>query len=100
MSNVSFCNFNSKFDGRRYDLFCSFEYSSSLSTSESRAKTPLPDSFECLSTPSEVSAILCVLFGDPLRALFLKNPDFFCCREIFVSNTARTIRVRTRVLAV
>ena len=39
------------------------------------------------STPSEVSAIPCVLFGNPLRALFLKNGDFFCYGEIFVPNT-------------
>ena len=43
---MSFCNFNFKSDGRRYDFFFSFNYSSSLPTSESRAKTPLPDSFE------------------------------------------------------
>ena len=28
------------------------------------------------STPNEVSAIPCELFGDTLRALFLKNRDF------------------------
>ena len=39
------------------------------------------------STPSEVSAIPCVLFGNPLRALFLKNRDFFCQGEIFLPNT-------------
>ena len=39
------------------------------------------------STPSEVSAIPCVLFGNPSRALFLKNRDFFCYGEIFVPNT-------------
>ena len=39
------------------------------------------------STPSEVSAIPYVLFGNPLRGLFLKNRDFFCCSEIFVPNT-------------
>ena len=62
-------------------IFFSFSYSSSLSTSESRAKTPLPDSFECSSTPSEVSTIPCVL------ALLLKNRDFFCYGEIFLPNT-------------
>ena len=39
------------------------------------------------STPSEVSAIPCVLSGNPLRALFLKNRDFFSYGEIFVPNT-------------
>ena len=68
-------------------IFFSFNYSSSLSSSESRAKTPLPDFFECSSTPSEVSAIPCVLFGNTLRALFLKNRDFFCYGEIFLPNT-------------
>ena len=86
MSYMSFCNFNSKSDGRRYDFF-SFNYSSSLSTSESRAKTPLPDSFECFFDPNEVSAIPCELFGNTLRALFLKNRDFFWYCEIFLPNT-------------
>ena len=72
MSNMSFCNFNSKCDGRRYDFFFKFKYSSSLSTSESCAKTALPDSFEC----------------------------FFCFSEIFVPNTALTSRMPPRVLAV
>ena len=39
------------------------------------------------STPSEVSAIPCALFGNPLRTLFLKNRDSFCYGEIFVPNT-------------
>ena len=78
MSYISFCNFNSKSDGRRYDFF---------STSESRAKTPLSDSYEYSSTPGEVSAIPCVLFGNTLRALFLQSRDFFCYGEIFLPNT-------------
>ena len=86
MSYTSFCNCNFKSDGRRYDFF-SFNYSSSLSTSEAREKTPLPDSFKCSSTPSEFSANPCVLFGNTLRALFLKNRDFFCYGEIFLPNT-------------
>jgi len=84
---MSFCNFNSKSDGRRYEFFFSFNYSSSLSTSESHAKTLLPDSFECSSTPSEVLAIPCVLFGNTSRALFLKNQVFFCYGKIFLPNT-------------
>jgi len=70
MSYMSFCNFNSKSDGRRYDFF-SFNYSSSLSTS---------DSFECFFDPQRS-------FGNPLRALFLKNRDFFWYCEIFLPNT-------------
>ena len=79
ISYVSFCNFNSKSDGRPYH-FCSFNYSSSLSTSESRAKTQLPDSFECFSDPQRS-------FGNLLRALFLQNRDFFWYFEIFLPNT-------------
>ena len=41
MSYMSFCNFNSKSVGRRYDFCFSFNYSSSLSTSESRADSAL-----------------------------------------------------------
>jgi len=53
MSYMSFCNFNSKSEGRRYDFFHlnTGQYSSSLSTLESRAKTPLSDSFECFFDP-------------------------------------------------
>ena len=72
-------------------IFFSFNYSSSLSTSESRAKTLLPDSFDCSSTPSEVSAIPCVVFGKTLRALFLKNQDFFCYGKIFLPYTRRPL---------
>ena len=39
-----------------------------------RSQTPSSVSL----TPNEVSAILCVLFGNTLRALFLKNREFFC----------------------
>ena len=70
-------------------FFVSLKYSSSLSSSESRAKTQLPDSFECFfdPRPSEVSAIPCELFGNTLRALFMKNRDFFYYGEIFLPNT-------------
>ena len=83
MSYMSFCNFNSKSDGRRYIyiFFFSLNYSSSLSTSESSAKTPLSDSFDCSSTPCEVSAIPSVLLGNTLRALLEKS--------IFFSATAK-----------
>ena len=60
--------------------FFSFKYSFPLSTSESRAKTQLPDSFECFFDPQRS-------FGNPLRALFLKNRNFFCYGEIFLPNT-------------
>ena len=86
MSYTSFCNFNSKSDGRRLDFF-SFNYSSSLSTSESRAKTPLAHSFECLFGPQRSLCNHSELFGNTLRALFLKNRDFFWYCEIFLPNT-------------
>ena len=80
ISYMSFCNFYSKSDGRRYNFFFSFNYSSSLSTSESRAKIPPPDSFECFFDPQRS-------FGNPLRALFLKNRDFFLVLWNFPPNT-------------
>ena len=74
-----------------------FKYSSSLSTSELPSQTPSSVS----STPSEVSAIPCVLFGNTLRALFLKNRDFFCYSEIFLPKggfpLSRNFYVRTDV---
>ena len=79
MSYMSFCNFNSKLDGCRYDFF-SINYSSSISlqnlVQRLRSQTP--------STPNEVSAIPCELFVNNLRALFLKNRDFFWYCEIFL----------------
>ena len=90
---MSFCNFNSKSDGRRYEFFFSFKLSCSLSTSKSCAKTPLPDSFECFFDPQRS-------FGNPLPALFLKNRNFFCYGEIFLPNTWGTSRMPPRVLAV
>ena len=66
-------------------IFFSFKYSSSLSTSESRAKTPLPDSFECFFDPQRS-------FGNPLRALFLKNRHFFCYGEIFLPDARGPLR--------
>ena len=85
---MSFPNFNSRSDGLRYDFSTNkLKYSSYLSLQNLVAKTPLPESWSVHSTPSEVSAIPCVLFGNPLRALFLKNRDFFCYGEMFVSNT-------------
>ena len=87
MSNTSFRNFNSRLDGLRCDFSRNtLKYSSYFPLQNLVTKTPLPEFFECLfdSTPSEVSAILCVLFGDPLRALFFKNRDFSCYGQIFV----------------
>ena len=94
MNNIIFRNFNSKSDGIRFDSSTNkLKYSSYLSTSESRGirRSPSPSRF-CSQTPSsvyptprEVSAILCVLFGNPLRALFLKNRDFFSATAKFLS---------------
>ena len=54
--------------------------------SECIVSTFLP-STSVSSTPNEVSAIPCELFGNTLRALFLKNRDFFCYGETFLPNT-------------
>ena len=50
-----------------------------------RLRSQTPSSVS--STPNEVSAIPCELFGNILRALFLKNRDFFWYCEIFLPNT-------------
>ena len=83
---MSFCNFNSKSDGRRYDFFFSFKYSLPFPVQN------LPDSPPrllrvFLRPPSEVLEIPWELFGNTLRALFLKNRDFFCYGAIFLPNT-------------
>ena len=75
MSNMSFRNFNS---GLQYDFSTNeLKYSSYLSSSEFRSQTP----WSVHSTPSEVSAIPCVLFGNTLRALFFRNRDLFLLRR-------------------
>ena len=88
---------------RRYDvdmIFFPFNYSSSLSTSESRAKTPLRDSFECFSDPQRS-------FGDPLRTFrrylaspVLKKSRLFLLQRNFPPYYAGTSRMPPRVLAV
>ena len=59
-------------------IFNSFNYSSSLSTSESRDSAPRL--LRVFFDPQ-------LSFGNPLPALFLKNQDFFCYGEIFLPNT-------------
>ena len=84
-SYMSFCNFNSKLDGRRYDF--PFHLNTAvlfpLQNLVQRLCSQTPSSVSW--TPNEVSAIPCVLFGNPLRTfrqylaspgLFLKNRDF------------------------
>ena len=67
---MSFRNFNS---GLQYDFS-----KMSLNTAPIfRSQTPSSVHW----TPSEVSAIPCVLFGNTLRALFFKNRDFFLLRR-------------------
>ena len=87
MSYMSICNFNSKSDGRLFDFF--FHLITTLpfplQNLVQRLRSQTPSSIS--STPSEVSAIPCVLFGNTLRALFLKNRYFFCCGEIFLPIT-------------
>ena len=76
---MSFRNFNS---GLQQDFSTNeLKYTSYLSSSEFRSQTPS----SVYSTPSEVSAIPCVLFGNTLRALLLKNLDFFRYGEIILS---------------
>ena len=92
MSYMSFFNFNSKSDGRRYDFF--FHLNTALpfplQNLVQRLRSQTPSSVS--STPNKVSAIPCVLFGNTLRALFLKNRDFFCYGEIFLPNTRGPLR--------
>ena len=84
---MSFCNFNSKSDGRRYDFF--FHLITALlfplQNLMQRLRSQTPSSVS--STPNDVSAITCELFGNTLRALFLKNRDFLWYCEIFLPNT-------------
>ena len=76
---MSFRNFNS---GLQQDFSTNeLKYGSYLSSSEFRSQTPS----SVHSTPTEVSVIPCVLFGNTLRALFFKNGDFFCYGEIILS---------------
>ena len=85
---MSFCNFNSKSDGRRYHFFFFHLIAAlpfPLQNLVQRLRSQTPSSVS--STPNEVSAIPCKLFGNPLRALFLKNRDFFWYCEIFLPNT-------------
>ena len=81
MSYMSFCNCNFKSDGRRYDFFL-FNYSSSLSTSESRAKTPLPESFKFLRPPAKFRQSLAYFSAIPCEPcswkieIFSATPKF------------------------
>ena len=50
-----------------------------------RLRSQTPSSVS--STPNEVWAIPCEVFGNTLRALFLKSRDFFWYYEIFLPNT-------------
>ena len=97
MSNMDFPNFNSKANGLRFDfstnkLKCSAYLSRQTPLPES-FEMLLPDSFECLSDPQQS-------FGNPLRALFLKNRDFFLLRRNFLPLYVGTSKLPPRVLAV
>ena len=84
---MSFCNLNSKSDGRRYDFFFHLNTALPFPLQDlvQRLRSHTPSSVS--STPSEVTAIACELFGNTLRALFLKNRDFSCYSKIFLPNT-------------
>ena len=73
MSYMSFCNFNSKSNGRRYDFFFHLIAALPLPLQNFVQRLPSQTPSIVSSTPSEVSAISCELFGNTLRALFLKN---------------------------
>ena len=62
-SKMSFCNFNSKSDGRRYDFFFHLNtaFPFSLQNLVQRLSSQIPSSVS--STPSEVSAIPCHPFS-------------------------------------
>ena len=83
MSYMSICNFNSKSDGRLFDFFFSFNYNSSLSTSESRAKTPLPDSFEYFFDPQRSFGNPLCTFRQYLASPVLEKLRFFLLRRNF-----------------
>ena len=89
---MSFCNFNSKSDGRRYDFF--FHLNTALpfpvQNLVQRLRSQTPSSVS--STPNKVSAIPCELYANTLRALFLKIRDFFLYCEIFLTNTRGPLR--------
>ena len=83
MSYMSFCNFNSKSDG--YDFF-PFKYSSSLSTSESRAKTPrLLQVF--LRPPTKFQQSLVFFSAGPCKPCSWKIEIFLFYGGIFLPNT-------------
>jgi len=78
MSYMSFCNFNSKSDGRRYDFFFHFRIS---------CKDSAPTLLRVFFDPQRS-------FGNPLRTFrqyvaspVLEKSRFFCYGEIFLPNT-------------
>ena len=91
MSYISFCNFNSKSDGRRYDFFFHFRISC-----EDSARRLLRVFFDPQRS-----------FGNPLRTFrqYLASPvlaksRFFLLRRNFPPQYAGTSRMLPRVLAV
>ena len=60
MNNMSFCNFNYKSDGCRYDFFLNLNTALPFPAQNLGAKFPLPDSFECFFDPQQS-------LGNPLR---------------------------------
>ena len=83
-SKMRFCNFNSKSDGRPHGfIFFSFKYSSSLSSSESGAKTPLPDSLECFFDPQRSFGNSLRTFRQYLASPVLEKSKFFLLRRNF-----------------
>ena len=81
-------------------IFFSFNYSSSLLHFRISCKDSPPRLLRMFLRPptkfrqslSNFSAIPCELFGNTLRALFLKSRDFFWYCEIFLPNTRGPLR--------
>ena len=69
MSYMSFCNFNSKSDGRRYEFFFHLITALPFPIQNLVQKSRLPDSFECFFDPQRS-------FSDPLRTFreYLASP--------------------------
>ena len=84
---MSFCNFNCKSDGRRYEFFFHLITALPIPLQNLVQRLCSQTPWSVSSTPHKVSTIPCKRFGNTLRALFMKNRDFFWYCEIFLPNT-------------
>jgi len=81
MDYMSFCSFNSKSTSVRFFFHLNTPLPFPLHSLVQRLRSQTPSRVSL--TPNKVSAIPCVLFGNTLRALFLKNQDFFLLQKNF-----------------